>query len=674
MVSKFHILRLTISVLALSVAIQGYGSEKSTSDSILLHLNLKEVSIIGDNFREIVPVQRLAGNDLKNLNSYSVADALRYFTGIQMKDFGGVGGIKTVDIRSMGANHVGIFYDGIQLGNAQNGQIDLGMYSLDNIDEIAMYNGQKGEIFQSAKDFGSAGTLYIRSRRPKFECGRPYHLKATMRCGSFGMLNPSLLLESKITDSISVSLSAEYVAANGKYKFRYKRVTPNGNTAYDTTAMRENGDIMSLRVEGGIYGYIHDGYWRVKFYTYNSERGIPGAIVNNVWRRGERLWDNNTFVQGSFQKDFTRKYKALLNTKYAYYNTHYTNNDTKLIAVDNRYKQKEFYISTAHSYSVFKFWDIALAYDYQWNSMWSDLKDFAFPKRSTHMLALATSFQVWRVKIEGSCLGTFVRDKTKTGINQSHQHAFSPSLLFSMKPLKSGDLTLRAFCKRNFIMPTFNDLYYVDMGNASLRPEYATQYDGGITYMRSWGNSFVHSVRIQADGYYNEVTDKIVAYPKGQQFRWTMLNLGNVKIKGVDLSAETTLFPVKDLLFTLKGQYTFQKAIDVTDSSDSYYGDQIPYVPLHSMSAIVQGNYRGWIINYSFIYAGERYSQQQNIAVNYMQPWYTHDISLTKEFRAKFGTLKGTFEVNNFLNQSYDVILNYPMPGINYRFTLSFEI
>ncbi|MEG1999350.1 MAG: TonB-dependent receptor, partial [Bacteroidales bacterium] len=225
-----------------------------------------------------------------------------------------------------------------------------------------------------------------------------------------------------------------------------------------------------------------------------------------------------------------------------------------------------------------------------------------------------------------------------------------------------------------FIMPTFNDLYYVDMGNASLRPEYATQYDGGITYMRSWGNSFVHSVRIQADGYYNEVTDKIVAYPKGQQFRWTMLNLGNVKIKGVDLSAETTLFPVKDLLFTLKGQYTFQKAIDVTDSSDSYYGDQIPYVPLHSMSAIVQGNYRGWIINYSFIYAGERYSQQQNIAVNYMQPWYTHDISLTKEFRAKFGTLKGTFEVNNFLNQSYDVILNYPMPGINYRFTLSFEI
>lgn len=665
---------MTLSALSFCAVMCAYASEESERDSLLLQLNLKEVSITGNNFREIVPVQRLKGDDLKNLNSYSVADALRYFSGVQLKDYGGVGGVKTVDIRSMGANHVGIFYDGIQLGNAQNGQIDLGMYSLDNIDEIAVYNGQKGEIFQSAKDFGSAGTLYIRSRRPKFEAGRSYHLKAGARAGSFGVINPSMLLECKITDSISVSVSSEYLSATGKYKFRYKRATQDGSTAYDTTAVRENGDIKSLRVEGGIFGYIHDGYWRVKFYTYDSERGIPGAIVNNVWRRGERLWDNNTFVQGTFQKDFTRRYKALLNTKYAYYNTHYANNDEKLIAVDNRYRQKEFYISTAHSYSVFKFWDVSLAYDYQWNTMWSDMRDFAFPKRSTNMLALATSFQIWRVKLEGSCLGTFINDRTQTGLNQARRHAFSPSVIFSMKPLESGDLTLRAFCKRSFIMPTFNDLYYTDFGNAALKPEYALQYDGGVTYMRSWVRDFVRNVRVQADGYYNRVTDKIVAYPKGQQFRWTMLNLGRVDIKGVDISAETTVSPAKDLFFTVKGQYTFQSAIDVTDPSDSYYRNQIPYVPRNSASAIVQGNYKGWIINYSFIYAGKRYSQQDNIPANYMQPWYTHDISLTKEFRARFGTFRGTLEVNNFLNQSYDVILNYPMPGINYSFKISFEI
>ena len=73
----------------------------------------------------------------------NVADALRYFSGIQIKDYGGVGGLKTVNIRSMGTNHVGVFYDGIELGNAQNGTVDLGRFSLDNMESVTLYNGQK---------------------------------------------------------------------------------------------------------------------------------------------------------------------------------------------------------------------------------------------------------------------------------------------------------------------------------------------------------------------------------------------------------------------------------------------------------------------------------------------------------------------------------------------------
>ena len=57
--------------------------------------------------REVVPSQKLNGEMLEKLNTHSVADALRYFSGIQLKDYGGVGGIKTVNIRSMGTHHLG---------------------------------------------------------------------------------------------------------------------------------------------------------------------------------------------------------------------------------------------------------------------------------------------------------------------------------------------------------------------------------------------------------------------------------------------------------------------------------------------------------------------------------------------------------------------------------------
>ena len=105
---------------------------------------LKEVVFTGKTInRDVVPAQTLSGKQLERLSVHSVADAIRYFSGVQIKDYGGIGGLKTVNIRSMGTNHVGVFYDGIQLGNAQNGTIDLGRFSLDNMEAITLYNGQK---------------------------------------------------------------------------------------------------------------------------------------------------------------------------------------------------------------------------------------------------------------------------------------------------------------------------------------------------------------------------------------------------------------------------------------------------------------------------------------------------------------------------------------------------
>lgn len=95
---------------------------------------LGEVTVIGDRIqKEVIPVQVLSGKQLEKLSVHSVADAVRYFSGVQIKDYGGIGGLKTVNIRSMGSHHVGVFYDGIELGNAQNGVVDLGRFSLDNM-------------------------------------------------------------------------------------------------------------------------------------------------------------------------------------------------------------------------------------------------------------------------------------------------------------------------------------------------------------------------------------------------------------------------------------------------------------------------------------------------------------------------------------------------------------
>ncbi len=661
-------------IIALAGGIEGYASTLP-NDTTSINLDLDEVVVTSrKKVREIIPTQQLSGVELQRLNSNSVADALRYFSGIQIKDYGGVGGIKTVNIRSMGTNHMGVVYDGVQLGNAQNGQIDLGQFSLDNIEAISLYNGQKSDILQPARDFGNAGSIYMRTRTPHFENGETYHVKATMRAGSSDLLNPAALIELKLSESVSAQLSAEWVNSSGKYKFRYRRVNPAGEVAYDTTAIRENGDINATRLELNLNGKTRHGQWRAKAYNYNSERGVPGAIVNNVWRRGERIWDTNSFIQGGYSHTYG-KFSSLNNIKYSFYRTHYVNNDDKQIEIDNLYKQREFYFSTANMYSIFKNWQVSLSYDFQWNALNADVYGFAKPDRFTNLLSVATAANFDRVKLQASGLATFIHDILKGQQAPDDKRVFTPAVYVSFFPLRTNrDFSIRAFYKRSFRMPTFNDLYYADMGNSQLNPERVTQYNLGVLYEAARPYHLVSSMRFSVDAYYNKVKDKIVAYPKGQQFRWTMLNLGVVDIRGIDAAAMATFTPARGLDITFRAQYTYQRAIDITNPADNYYRDQIPYIPHHSGSAVINASWRGWGVNYSYIYVGSRYNQQENIRYNYTQPWYTSDLSFSKDLTIKNIRMRGLIEINNLLSQDYDVILNYPMPKRNYRFTLTVEI
>ena len=670
-----HLALVLASLLCFSAFAEG-------NDTVQQHLATVEVVQNVKPYIEVIPAQTLSGARLEALNSHSVADALRYFAGVQLKDYGGVGGVKTLDIRSMGTNHMGVFYDGIQLGNAQNGQIDLGKFSLDNIEEISLFNGQKSEILQAAKDFGSAGTVYLRSRRPRFRTGQKFAGNVTFRTGSFGLANPSARLDFRLSDNVSATVSAEYTYANGRYKFRYRKVFSDGTLAWDTTAVRQNGDIHALRAEAGLYGFMNKGKWNAKFYYYDSEKGIPGAIVNNVWKNSQRQWDRNFFAQGSFQKELSSRYELLANAKFARDYMRYLNPDTTLMYIDNSFYQNELYLSLTQKLKILKGWEASLATDYQYNSLDATLTNFAYPVRHTLLTAIATAAE-WRgLKAQASLLWSYISDRATIGSarNTKSVSKFTPAVFLSYKPWKEQEFSVRAFFKRVFRMPTFNDLYYTDIGNADLKPEFATQYNLGVVYNRQFApGSVLSSMAFTADGYYNLVDDKIIAVPKGTgQYRWMMMNIGKVRIRGIDITARMDFRLPHDINIGGQLAYTFQKAQDYTDPTDCLdqagtYKGQIAYIPWHSGSATLRATWQRAELDYSFIYVGERYHNSSNIRANYEQPWYTHDIAASYTLPVAKSAIKLTAELNNLFNQQYDVIQNYPMPGRNFRIILKYD-
>lgn len=673
-----YIILVTMAVFAVSG-----NSYAEPADSLALNRQLDSSMVLGyasgSRYREVIPAQTLGGKELERLNTLSVADAMRFFSGVQIKDYGGIGGLKTVNVRSLGTNHTAVLIDGIQLGNAQNGQVDLGRFSLDDVAEISLYNGQKSDIFQSAGEFGASGVVYINTSRPRFDDGRKFKLKASLKGGSFDLVNPSLRAEYKISDNVSGSVSAGFVNASGKYKFRCRGYDSRGNLAYDTTAFRRNGDVCALRTEAAFYGALGHGSWTLKAYNYHSDRGIPGAVVSNVFTNGERMRDNNLFVQGRAVNSWTPWWRSMFNAKFAYDYTFYEDKDMRRLYVSNTYRQKELFASCANLFSITDFWDVSLSCDFKWNYLDADNYmsgnlPFPQPVRLTEMVSAATALDLGRLKMQASLLGYFIHDKARKNSSDSHRRKAAPALYASYKVLKNNDLFVRAFAKSSFRMPTFNDLYYTNSASAALRPETVWQVNAGFTY----SGHYLHAgpfrkLNLSADGYWNKVKDKIIAYPGGQQFRWTMLNLGTVDIKGVDASCDA-FFSFGQVEAAVKLQYTWQRAIDITNKSDTFYKNQIPYVPKHSGSAVASIYYKGWGLNYSFIYTGERYSSKENTWRNYVLPWYTSDLSLQKTLNINKKTLKATAEINNLFGQDYEVVLNYPMPKTNFRLSVSIEL
>lgn len=179
-----------------------------------------------------------------------MADAVRHFTGANVKDYGGVGGLKTVSIRNLGAAHTAISYDGIAVSNCQAGQIDIGRFSLDNVALLSLAIGQSDNLLQPARLYASAGVLNIETEVPLFT-GK-YSFQGRIKGGSYGMVNPSLRWAQRLGKQTTLTVDGNFLRADGIYDFTLE------NGKYTTKERRYNSDINSWHGEANLFHTFKD--------------------------------------------------------------------------------------------------------------------------------------------------------------------------------------------------------------------------------------------------------------------------------------------------------------------------------------------------------------------------------------------------------------------------------
>ena len=642
------------------------------------------------------PLQTLGRKAIERSGAAGLHEILRSFAGVSVRDYGGIGGIKTVSVRNLGAQHTAVSYDGITVSDAQNGQIDISRFALENVSELSVEIGAADDIFRSARLLNSAGLLSISTSRPVFG-GRPYAVSASMRYGSFSTYNPSLTYSRKIGRRWSITTSADWLKSDGVYPFTLI------NGSLRTKERRLNSDVNTLGAEINLYGGIGAGQFQMKARGYLSERGLPGSVIYYSQNPTERLWDKDLSLSSIYTAPLGSRSRIRQTFSLSRAYNRYTNSSALYrVPEDDRYTQYEAASSTIFEYRSTGRLRFTLAEDLFLNHLESSIPESRTPSRISSVSALSGQYRSPRLTLTGSLSATAVHEWTESGSPAPDRGRLSPSLSASWRTSES--LRLRASWRDGFRIPTFNDLYYARVGNTALLPEKASQFNLGATLSLrpaanpSSGEAARNRARLTltSDLYYNSVRDKIVAIPT--MFIWKMRNLGKVQMFGGDFTAAYSRELWGVLALGLRANYSYRYAVDITDPQAKNYRHQIQYTPRHSGNVLLTLGLPWFDFSYTLNAVGKRYFLQQNIPANEMAAYCDHSLSISREFapgRDTRGGGKGdaaaglaargggksaggvsglrlrlSAEVLNLGGSNYEIIKYYPMPGRNFRVKL----
>ena len=672
-----YLLISVLTVFTLDVLAQGQRDSASTR-------RLSEVNINANSPQKVfsgpAAIQQISAQQIKELPTLQLSDALKYMSGVVVRDYGGTGGMKTVSVRGLGTQHTGVAYDDIAITDCQTGQIDLGKLSLENVASLSLIVGLDDNIFVPARLFSYSSLLKISTINtiPK----KPFGFRVGSTIGMYGLYE----LQAGITHKVRSkkredrlfywNLSADAMRSKGDYPYTLHYGGANDSVSYER---RKNAETKTLNTEfNAVWQIDRTQRLNVKLYYYNSARELPSATIFYNTESHQKLWNQNAFGQVHYHKYFNDRWAYQANAKFNYDYTRYLDPDylNEDGYLDNRYHQHESYLSNTvmftpihkkDSLQHFSLLQFAFAQDVFYQQMKANSLEYAHPGRFTSLSSLSAILAGKRWNLNANLLFTYVNNIISENPDIQDYTHFSPAVGGSVELVKT--LHMRFFYKNIFRMPTFNDLYYREVGNVNLNPEKTHQWNLGLVLKEAHLAAGRVTVSTTLDGYFNIVKDKIVAFPSHNLFSWTMLNYGKVYVAGVELNTFWQYRITSKYILRLNGNVTYQKAVDRTDPDSKTFNHQIPYTPLWSGSASLSFQTPWITVTYALIGCDKRYALSQNIPANEVPGYIDQSITLSHDFFFRNDSSLGLkLELLNIANEQYEIIRNYPMQGFGLRF------
>ncbi|MDD5282470.1 MAG: TonB-dependent receptor [Candidatus Omnitrophica bacterium] len=565
-------------------------------------------------------VDVVTSKDMQISGAQDLADALTDLTSVEMSNYGGLGTNENIRMRGSTAAQVLVMMDGRPINSPRDGTVNLSTIPLDNIAKVEVMHGPGSSLYGSQ---AMGGVVNIITKNP------PKTGQKTELYSSFGTARTYIerLSQGARIANFGYLISGEYQSSAG---FR-----PNSAL---------NASDCNLKL---VYDFNSQNSISLNSGFYKSKLGTPGSTTDfdpdDKQNTLKRFFD----FDWSFKPDEKTALAAKIYQNYD--RLEFMENSSDGWNPDN---QKDINTTTVRGIDIqldkqlVDIYRLVLGFNYVKNMNDSTTS-------SKHEYSLTAGYLENRLELFDKKLNVNLSARLDNYSNFGTEINPSLDILYKF----NDAIKFHGLISRSYRVPTFNDLYNSIPGmgtsNPNLVPEKGITFEfgsesrinkyltSGLTYYRSDYKQLIQWSKVPAPIYYQ------------------VMNVSSAVINGIEF--ENKLFILDNL--DLNVNYTYLMAKD----KDTH--KYLVYQPKDKVDAALKyHDHNGLTVELKGQFTGIRFADASNNTK--VKSFFVLGLSASKKFKSGITCFA---YIDNLLNQKYQVIKDYPMPGFSFTGGLKAE-
>lgn len=599
------------------------------------------------NFTAGIKTIDLPASLLKYNGSLSaLSDALQSLGGIYMRSYGN-GMNNAVTLRGFGPERTSTLWNGIALNNAGLGQLDMNLIPGGFFNSIKLIQGSSSTQYGNGAQGGSLLLEYLPDYKNKFNLG------LSQEFGSFFTWNTGMQMN---YGTKQFQGRTAFIRNSSNNNYAYKDKSTMGFPTRET----ENADFFSYQGMQDLYFRLKKG-WQFSFHGwYNyTDRKIPPPLggANNH----SEQFDENIRVMTQLKKSFKKHdfliQVAYINDKLIYHTDAFKDSSS----IHSGQTQLQYIFSPSIGFTMITGGNFSINYSeykYYVNPI-TELRGNIFVMANINVTQLMFPRKKFRVPIRWSVkLSAGIRQQFSTNYISYPSAHIGADLIRHVG--KNQNLSISGAFNTSYRMPTLNDLYWVPGGNTALKSEYSWNSEASIKYdWKKMSDLKSTKITVEVIGYFGRTFNWIQWIPTSLGY-WAPQNITEVQSAGFESSMTFNFENHKKWKLNFKTTYNFNHTTDINNGFK-----QLIYVPEHAVKGNIEVYWKEINLTLFPTFVSKRYILSDN--TQFLPAFFTLNFQAGYTIKLPVCNIGFYCRVGNATHTDYQMIINRPMPGLNFN-------